>query len=152
MLRIFGVLLVLSVVACSSDKAGEPKPVVETKPKASEFGPEPERPYVELVAKPAEFSPGDEVRVIWRTGDANQCVAEGAWSGKKEDTGVLTLTPDWTGIRQYTLACFTRLNREREVRGSVVIRSVAVVEAEPETEQEPESTELLGEEGGIVIQ
>ncbi len=40
MLRIFGVLLVLSVVACSSDKAGEPKPVVETKPKASEFGPE----------------------------------------------------------------------------------------------------------------
>lgn len=153
MLRIFGVLLVSGLVACSGDKAADQPAFDDTVPKASEFGSEPERPYVQLVAKPAEFKPGDEVRIVWRTGDAAKCVAEGAWSGEQTETGVLEITPDWSGIRQYGLVCATDKNRAGEVRGSVVIKSAPPApEPAAETEEEPASTELLGDEGGIVIQ
>lgn len=64
------------------------------------------KPVVELVADRDRVLPGDSVRLIWTSEDAQSCSASGApFSGTKETSGSETLSALTKGVKKFTLSC-----------------------------------------------
>lgn len=142
MLRFIGVLLVLLVSACSGDSDRSTPANEQAKPKKIDFGPAPEAPYVQVVAEPRQVMAGESVTIAWRSEGGLSCLASGEWDGIKADGGQAQLTPNWIGIRQYTLTCKTGLANPSEVTASAAVTVAAPKQAPVTGEQAPTADEF----------
>lgn len=106
---------------------------------ATDPGPEPDEPTVEIDADQLLVPVGVTTTLFWESDDADTCEASGGWSGTKalEGSEVVTINATTT----YTLTC---TGEGGEATESVVVAAEVIEEPEPETPTlEIDADELL---------
>jgi hypothetical protein len=63
----------------------------------------PGAPTLTLGAKAVAL--GNSTTLSWTSNNATSCTASGSWSGSRDSTGSVTLTPTAAGVTTYTLSC-----------------------------------------------
>jgi serine protease len=65
----------------------------------------PPAPTVTITVSPTSITVGESATLTWSSIDASSCTASGAWSGTKNPSDTLSVTPSAAGSLSYTLAC-----------------------------------------------
>jgi uncharacterized repeat protein (TIGR03803 family) len=65
----------------------------------------PPPPTVTLSVAPTSITLGQSATLTWSSTNATTCMASNAWSGTRNTSGTLAVTPTATGTQTYTLTC-----------------------------------------------